>query len=121
MILKLSSLIAEVFANGSIMQDPPKSKPFPSFDDGDVEIRLSTNVKHTYQVHSLVLGLHSPFFKASLSKRWAGDPDAASSSDPILWRYELRFKDGQAEGICVRKVQADTRLGSRDLLTMEQL
>lgn len=103
------------------MQGPPKPKPFPSFEDGDVEIRLSTSVEHTYRVHSLVLGLHSPFFKASLSKRWAGDPEAASSSDPVLWRYELRFKDGQAEGICIRKVQAANYPSSRDMLNLEQL
>ena len=84
-----------------------KPKPFPNYDDGDVEIRLSTSAEHTYRAHSLVLGLHSPFFKASLSKRWAGDQEAASSSDPILWRYELRFEDGQAEGICIRKVRED--------------
>lgn len=87
-------------------QAAPKPKPFPSFHDGDVEIRLSTSVEHTYRVHSLILGLHSPFFKASLSRRWAGDPEAASSSDPVLWRYELRFEEGRSDGICVRKVRA---------------
>lgn len=92
----------ETFANGSTVQT--KTPSFPKFDDGDVEIRLSTSAQHTYRVHSLVLGLHSPFFKASLSQRWSGDQPAASSSDPILWRYEVRFEDGQADGICIRKV-----------------
>ena len=103
-MLSKRSLVSEIFADGSTKQETPKPNPFPSFEDGDVEIRLTTSAHHIYRVHSLVLGLHSPFFKASLSKRWAGDHDGASSSDPILWRYEVRFPDGQADGICVRKV-----------------
>lgn len=43
--------------------------PFPRFDNGDVEIRF-TEEDDPYVLHSYVLGLHSPWFKASLSERW---------------------------------------------------
>ena len=45
------------------------STTFPRFNDGDVEIHLSST-DEKYVLHSYVLALHSPWFKASLSERW---------------------------------------------------
>ncbi|KAL8768697.1 MAG: hypothetical protein Q9209_005115 [Squamulea sp. 1 TL-2023] len=58
-------------------------------DTGDVEIRLTRKPEDRLLLHSVVLGLHSTWFKASLSDRWAkGTP---SSQSDIKWSYELRF------------------------------
>lgn len=43
--------------------------PFPRFEDGDVEIKF-TEKSESYVLHSYVLALHSPWFKASLSEKW---------------------------------------------------
>lgn len=45
--------------------------PFPRFEDGDVEIRFTQQNEEPYFLHSYVLALHSPWFKASLSERWS--------------------------------------------------
>jgi len=45
--------------------------PFPQFEDGDVEIRFTDPNDEPYYLHSFVLGLHSSWFKASLSERWS--------------------------------------------------
>ncbi|KAI9710756.1 MAG: hypothetical protein M1820_002589 [Bogoriella megaspora] len=83
--------------------------PFPKFDDGDVEIQLSLNESHCYKLHSFVLALHSPFFKASLSEKWnRGNSSSPSASSPKCWAYELRFTKGTSEGILVRKSEEDT-------------
>ncbi|KAK5132769.1 hypothetical protein LTR08_008654 [Meristemomyces frigidus] len=75
---------------------------FPQWSDGDVTIQLSSSPFDKYIVHSYVLSLHSPWFKASLSERWNGG-DASSktvfgSSDTggrdghkSDWVYELHF------------------------------
>ncbi|KAF2498870.1 hypothetical protein BU16DRAFT_536847 [Lophium mytilinum] len=68
---------------------------FPRFDDGDVELRLSRLPSHVYVLHSVVLALHSPFFKASLSERWANNGDTAviAPGSKIAWKYQLKFSD----------------------------
>ncbi|KAI9702050.1 MAG: hypothetical protein M1836_001394 [Candelina mexicana] len=77
---------------------------FPHFDDGDVQIRLSRDDKDVYILQSFILGLHSSFFKASLSERWTGNTEVISASSKIKWRYELRFEEKGADGILVRQV-----------------
>ncbi|KAI9722602.1 MAG: hypothetical protein M1812_001533 [Candelaria pacifica] len=77
---------------------------FPRFRDGDVQIRLSNEDENVLVLHSFVLGLHSTFFKASLSERWTNSEELISGSSKIKWRYELRFEKGNADGILVRQV-----------------
>ncbi|KAF2806891.1 uncharacterized protein BDZ99DRAFT_537832 [Mytilinidion resinicola] len=77
---------------------------FPSFDDGDVEIKLSETPKDVYILHSFVLALHSPFFKTSLSERWAASGDTALivPGSKIRWKYELRFEEKSNLAILTR-------------------
>ena len=75
---------------------------FPKFSDGDVTIHLSTDPKDTLVLHSYVLALHSPWFKASLSERWnggdtgrasligSGDAQSQGGQKPH-WIHELHF------------------------------
>ena len=73
---------------------------FPRFHDGDVELCLSREPEDPFVLHSVVLGLHSPFFKASLSERWSGQKNDTISSGPIKWRYQLRFdEDDEKSGV----------------------
>ena len=72
------------------MAKPPKDG-FPVFRDGDVEICLSRKPEDRFVLHSVVLGLHSSFFKASISDRWSGRNEGTTSGDPIKWRYQLLF------------------------------
>lgn len=58
-----------------------------------------------YRFHSFVLALHVPFFKTSLSDRWASDQGSNLSVVKPNWEYELRFKEHE-EGILIRKVQS---------------
>jgi hypothetical protein len=59
---------------------------FPRFDDGDADIKLSRKEADIYILHSLVIP-HSPFFKASLSERWASSGDTGCDygreQDPV--------------------------------------
>ena len=66
---------------------------YPVFRDGDVEILLSRKPEDRFVLHSVVLGLHSSFFKVSISERWSARNDDATSDDPIKWRYQLLFED----------------------------
>lgn len=79
-------------SSSSIMANIPKDG-FPVFQDGDVEIRLSRKPEDRLVLHSVVLGLHSSFFKVSISERWSGRNDDAYSGDPIKWRYQLLFQE----------------------------
>ncbi|KAK5174503.1 uncharacterized protein LTR77_001583 [Saxophila tyrrhenica] len=68
---------------------------FPTFDDGNVTIRLHTD--STLRLHSQILALHSKWFEANLSKRWTGlregnSPDAATNQ----FAYQLRFDEDSA-------------------------
>ncbi|KAI9759156.1 MAG: hypothetical protein M4579_002529 [Chaenotheca gracillima] len=72
---------------------------FPRYGDGDVEIRVSQKTEDAYILHSHVLRLHIPFFKASLSERWTGVEPISSS---LKWKYELRFEPLSPEGILIR-------------------
>ena len=74
------------------MVKPPKDG-FPVFRDGDVEICLSRKPEDRFVLHSVVLGLHSSFFKVSISERWSARNDDATSGDPIKWRYQLLFEE----------------------------
>ena len=76
----------------SIMAEPPKDG-FPVFQDGDVEICLSRKPEDRFVLHSVVLGLHSSFFKASISERWSARNDETTSDDQIKLRYQLLFED----------------------------
>ena len=86
----MRSIIYESFL--SRMANTPKDG-FPVFQDGDVEICLSRKPEDRFVLHSVVLGLHSPFFKVSISERWSGRNDDAVSGDPIKWRYQLLFDE----------------------------
>ena len=74
------------------MARPPKDG-FPTFRDGDVEICLSRKPEDRFVLHSVVLGLHSSFFKVSISERWSAPNDDTTSSDSIRWRYQLLFEE----------------------------
>ncbi len=76
---------------------------FPRFNDGDVQIRLSDANEDVLILHSFVLGLHSPFFKASLSERWAGGTGLLMGSTNIKFNYEMKFDEGGVDGILVRQ------------------
>ena len=81
------------------------TKGFPLFEDGNVEIRLSRKPEDRFVLHSVVLSLHSPWFRASFSERWAGSDSAqSSSSSEIKWRYELRFDANEGNGLLMRAV-----------------
>ena len=75
-----------------MMANTPKDG-FPVFQDGDVEICLSRKPEDRFVLHSVVLGLHSPFFKVSISERWSRRNGEAASGDPIKWRYQLQFEE----------------------------
>lgn len=74
------------------MAKPPKDG-YPVYRDGDVEISLSRKPEDRFVLHSVVLGLHSSFFKVSISERWSARNDDATSDDPIKWRYQLLFEE----------------------------
>lgn len=76
----------------------PRENGFPVFRDGDVEICLSRKTEDRFVLHSVVLALHSPFFKVSISERWSGRIDDATSGDPIKWRYQLLFEEDKNDG-----------------------
>ncbi|KAL8799966.1 MAG: hypothetical protein Q9182_005503 [Xanthomendoza sp. 2 TL-2023] len=73
---------------------------FPTFHDGDVEIRLSQIPGDRLVLHSFILGLHSSFLKASLDQRWSGNDNSVKGT--IKWRYELTF-DSEGLGLLCRK------------------
>ena len=69
-----------------------RNAPLPGHKDGDVEIRLSRKPEDCFVVHSVVLGLHSSFFKASFSSRWASS-NHGSAEGTIKWKFQLRFDE----------------------------
>jgi hypothetical protein len=72
------------------------TRGFPQFQDGDVEIYLSVDEKLV--LHSSVLSIHSEWFKASLSERWA-----TSETGTAAKAYELRLDKGSDEGSLLRR------------------
>lgn len=74
---------------------PKSSNVFPLLEYGDVEIILSRNPSDHVVLHSVVLSLHSSFFKASLSKKWSDLRDEGAKEGPIKWKYQLVFGDGK--------------------------
>ncbi|KAL8791032.1 MAG: hypothetical protein Q9213_000239 [Squamulea squamosa] len=73
-------------------------------DTGNVEIRLTRKPEDRLLLHSVVLGLHSTWFKASLSDRWAkGTP---SNQSDIKWSYELRFDNHDETAALVKRSTA---------------
>lgn len=71
-----------------------------------MQIKLSENPEDVYTLHGVVLALHSPFFKASLSERWAesGDTALITPGSSIRWRYELKFDKNSNLAILTREV-----------------
>lgn len=63
------------------------SKAFPHFGDGDVEILLGGHHDEKLVLHSHVLALHSPWFKASLSDRWNHDNGSRLLNEQKRWFY----------------------------------
>lgn len=86
-----------------VKQRPVQSPdmPFPRFEDGDVEIRFNS-VDEPYILHSWVLALHSPWFKASLSDRWRSGTCASllamAETDP----FQQRREEGEAARVELR-------------------
>lgn len=68
-----------------------RSTALPCHEDGDVEIHLSRKPEDRFVVHSVVLSLHSSFFKASLSSRWASGNRGSADEGTIKWKYQSRF------------------------------
>ncbi|KAL8678571.1 MAG: hypothetical protein Q9186_005074 [Xanthomendoza sp. 1 TL-2023] len=79
---------------------------FPTFHDGDVEIRLSRIPGDRLVLHSFILGLHSSFLKASLDQRWSGNDNTVKGV--IKWQYELTF-DSDGLGLLCRKNSTVTK------------
>ncbi len=67
-----------------------------------MEILLTRKPEHRLLLHSAVLGLHSTWFKASLSERWA--KDMPSSQIDVKWSYELRFDNADETATLVKRV-----------------
>jgi hypothetical protein len=88
------------------------------FSDGNVEIRFSTT-DEKYVLHSHVLALHSPWFKACLSERWSPGSDSTTANGKNAWEFELRFDKGSELGMLSRKSSAEnsTTLSSSLVLT----
>ncbi|KAK5127121.1 hypothetical protein LTR85_008481 [Meristemomyces frigidus] len=86
---------------------------YPQFSDGDVEIHLSTDPSDKYILHSYVLALHSPWFKASISERWnsggtgntsfIGIGGSSAVGGKSRWIYELHFDEDSQLGMLVKK------------------
>ena len=74
-----------------------RNAPLPGHEDGDVEICLSRKPEDRFVVHSVVLALHSSYFKASLSGRWAGGNHGLAEEGRIKWKYQLRFDEGTGD------------------------
>jgi hypothetical protein len=88
----------------------------PRFKDGDVEIRLSNSGYDTFVLHSFVLALHSPWFKASLSDRWNLQNAAVTGAAPTRWVYELRFDKGTSFGLLSKAIEGgDAQAASTEL------
>lgn len=95
------------------------SHGFPQFADGDVEIWLSSDEKLV--LRSTVLLIHSTFFKAALTSRWAdntplpttsadttSESTSLSSSTGLFggkqrYSFELRFEKASNDGQLYRK------------------
>lgn len=102
---------------------------FPLFGDGDVEILFGAGMENAV-LHSMVLKLHSPFFRASVDEKWRrSGPQAAEKEKVSLLRgfallglallgilpavpeertiqqrsYELRFERGTADAFLLKK------------------
>ncbi|SMR44922.1 unnamed protein product [Zymoseptoria tritici ST99CH_3D1] len=71
----------------------------PRFEDGDIEVRLSSSPRDTLVLHSHALILHSRWFNASLGRRWNAQNGLA---DPPFRVYELRFEKESAIGLLSR-------------------
>lgn len=67
-----------------------------------MEILLTRKPEHRLMLHSVVLGLHSTWFKDSLSERWAND--MPSSQNDVKWSYELRFDNADETAALVKRV-----------------
>ena len=73
-----------------------RKSALPGHDDGDVEICLSRKPENHFVVRSVILSLHSSFFKASLGSRWASGNHGSADKGTIKWKYQLQF-DGENE------------------------
>ncbi|KAL8948699.1 MAG: hypothetical protein Q9222_005147 [Ikaeria aurantiellina] len=76
----------------------PVTSQFPIFRDGDVELSLSRHPEDRLVLHSVILALHSPFFKAGLEQRWSQSEGIVSET--IKWRYELTFDHDGTGVLC---------------------
>lgn len=79
------------------------------FADGNVEIHFSKTDK-IFVLHSHVLALHSPWFKAALSERWNGNGEATTLNGKNHWVYELRFDKNDSDGLLMRKPSSDDQV-----------
>jgi hypothetical protein len=85
---------------------PSTEHTWPQFEDGDVEICLSKDPADRFVLHSVVLALHIPVLKVSLSERWSiGERHTADrNAGPIKWKYHLLFEKDQDSGMLMRVV-----------------
>ncbi|KAL8872744.1 MAG: hypothetical protein Q9174_001683 [Haloplaca sp. 1 TL-2023] len=77
---------------------------FPVFNDGDVEILLSSSPEDRLVLHSVNLRLFSDFFRSSLSDRWP--PGEDTEEETIKWRFKLLF-DRENEAFLRKKTKND--------------
>ncbi|KAL8851410.1 MAG: hypothetical protein Q9221_003681 [Calogaya cf. arnoldii] len=77
---------------------------FPIVEDGDVEIWLTRKPEDRLLLPSVVLSLHSEWFRASLSKHWTSAQ--RTSSNPII--YELDFEDEKSASLVKRSILSQT-------------
>lgn len=88
------------------------SDKYPKFRDGDVRINLVDGLLDL-QLHSLVLSLHSEWFKACLSERW-NQGDGAKGG----WDLELRFDKGTTLATLVRASQSSSIDSTTEMVSL---
>lgn len=78
----------------------------PQNDESNVTVYFSETDKK-FILHSFVLGLHSPWFKASLSEQWSTRSRATVVNGKNHWAYELRFDKGSSIGLLERRTSTE--------------
>ncbi|KAL8654382.1 MAG: hypothetical protein Q9210_001542 [Variospora velana] len=85
----------------------------PNLNNGDVEIWLTRRPEDRFLLRSVVLGLYSPWFSASLSERWAWSAQLQERAG--TWIYQREF-DTDGTAVLIKKssppAPVDTSVGS---------
>lgn len=90
---------ASLASSTKIYQSYRQDDCLPILEGGDVEIRLSRRPEDRLVLHSIILILHSPWFKMSLSETWTKGEQAG----PREYVLEFDF-DEEGSACLVKKV-----------------